>query len=162
MTDCTFDSSGCLVCPYVPPTAGSAPSSSIGPNLGWNAGANWHESLDGDVHVVFTMPAVVGVVCGLRSDRDGVTEPGRITYGLQFQQVSGVPFFGVVELGSVVRSFDSYTSGDTFEIRRVGGIVMYFHTPAGATPVLAYTSRRRSAGPLLVTGCLYSAGDQIG
>jgi len=158
MSHCVIDSDGCIVCAGVPATTGSPASTSLFPNLGWNAGADSVDSLDDNLHVIFTMALVAGAVVGFKPDSSGSPDPSQIKYGLQFQTIAGIGFVNIVESGVPQggRSFE-YAAGDTFEIRRYNGVVSYLHGDS----VLG-TSSVRSGTPLIVSASLYAAGDTVG
>lgn len=151
-----LDANGCVVWPYCPAVAYQPARIEQQAVLGWNAGANSITELAGDLHTVFTMPAVAGVVIGLRSGRGKQTTPDLIEHGLYFNALAGAHLVHVVERGlgetsSVVRDL-----GDTFEIRRVAGRVTYWRNG-----VLLYASTARSTGAKVVNACMYASGDTV-
>lgn len=160
MSDCQapyIDSAGCMVTPacpgqpYIPATVTQQPV------LGWNAGANSVAVLDGDLHAVFAMPAgTVGAVVGLKAGRARPTVPDLVTHGLFFQSLAGVDMVQVVESGAPQGAAAMRNATDTFELRRVAGVVTYWQNGT-----LLRTSMRPSAGVVLVNACLYASGDEV-
>lgn len=150
------DADGCTVWPECPAQAyvpGQIVEQAV---LGWNAGANSITELDGNLHTVFTMPAVAGIVIGLRSGRARQTMPELIEHGLYFNSAAGVHLVHVVErglgaTGTIARALD-----DEFEIRRVDGTVTYWRNGK-----LLYRSMVRSTGVKVVNACLYASGDTV-
>lgn len=162
LVNCYIDSHGCTVCPDIPPTPGTPGGLVYTVVLGWNAGANSVQELDGDVLLTFTMPlAVLGVVCGFRHGRLGVGIPEMNTHGFVFQRgVDSLSLYGIVENGTTVLSSVARSPDldETFYIQRRNGVVTYYVDDV----VPAYTSSVPSSGPLIVGGCLYASGDDIG
>lgn len=157
-TDPYYDASGCLVTPEVTAVAAVPARIETRPIIGWNAGANSKTELDGDMHTVFTMPAGgAGVVIGFRSGRARNTAPDLVEHGLYFQSVAGYDMVQVCELGVAKTLLVPRTASDTFEIRRVAGMVTYW-----INATLLYTSHRPSYGVKLVNACLYASGDAVG
>lgn len=150
------DASGCTVWPACPPVAYVPARIEQQLVLGWNAGANSIDELDGDLHTVFMMPAVAGVVIGLRSGRAKQTIPDLIEHGLYFATFAGVRMVHVVERGLGATSNLPCDESDTFEIRRVAGRVTYWRNGA-----LLYASNARSTGAKVVNACLYASGDSV-
>jgi hypothetical protein len=149
--------SGCITNPGQPSSVYSPPKIIVSNNLGWNAGADSTDVLDGDLHTVFTMGAVTSAVNGLKSTRVGPTIPALIDYAFEFFTFQGQPLFCVAEKGKVVTATFDYAAGDQFEIRRAGEFVEYLYNDKRI-----YTSTKHSVGPLSVDGCMYVAGDTIG
>lgn len=147
----------CTVCPYIPGVP-AVPAHYVAADvLGWNAGANTIDELDGDVHVVTPMPApTLGCLLGFKASRNGQTIPALIAHGLYFTTVSGVGFVTVMEYGAPKAPAAEYADGDVFEIRRVASRVTYWH---GDT--LLYASTQLSSGTVLVNACLYAAEDRV-
>ena len=154
---CVTTETGCVVCdalaaiPYTPPSATTLPG------IGWNAGADSADTIDGDLHLVFTMGQVVGAICGFKSARTIVGSPVAINYGFGFFAAESLLIFYIVENGYTVFDGAPYSPGDTFEIRRQGQFVTYWQNDTRI-----YTSTRPSYGPLFVSACEYVAGDTIG
>jgi hypothetical protein len=157
MSNCVIDNAGCIVCAGIPATPGSPATTSLLPNLGWNAGGDSVDSFDGNLHAVFTMVLVAGAVVGFKPDATGTPDPSRIQFGLQFQTVSGFGFVNIVESGIPIGPAFEYAAGDTFEIRRYNGYVSYLHGDS-----VIRTSLVRSGGPLIVSASLFAAGDTVG
>ncbi|CAM5593312.1 hypothetical protein [Rhodanobacter lindaniclasticus] len=150
------DANGCIVWPACPAVAYEPARIEQQAVLGWNAGANSITELGGDLHTVFTMPAVSGVVIGLRSGRTRQTTPDLIEHGLYFNALGGMNLVHVVERGLGATSIVVRNPADTFEIRRVGGRVTYWRNGA-----LLHASTARSTGAKVVNACLYASGDAV-
>jgi hypothetical protein len=150
------DANGCIVWPACPAVAYVPAHIEQQLVLGWNAGANSITELAGDLHTVFTMPAVAGVVIGLRSGRAKQTTPDLIEHGLYFATFAGVHMVHVVERGLGATSNLARAESDTFEIRRLAGRVTYWRNGA-----LLYASNARSTGAKVVNACLYASGDSV-
>lgn len=155
--DCYYDPNGCLVCPerpaqpYVPTTVEQENL------LGWNAGANSIDTVDGSLHAVFGMPLrVVGVVIGLKGARTRQTVPSLIEHGFYFQQAGTLDVFQVIEMGTTRTVPMDRADGDIFEIRRMSGSVRYLYN----NDVL-YVSTLASFGSKIVNACLYSSYDTV-
>lgn len=150
------DADGCTVWPECPGQSYVPAQIVEQPVLGWNAGANSITELDGNLHTVFTMPAVAGAVIGLRSGRARQTMPELIEHGLYFNSAAGVHLVHVVERGLGATGTITRALGDSFEIRRVDGQVTYWRNGK-----LLYRSTSRSTGVKVVTACLYASGDNV-
>lgn len=150
-----IDANGCIISPEVPAVAPVPAYVRTTPVLGWNAGANSIDQLDGDVFTKFTVPAgVTGLYMGLKGARAKPTLPSLITHALYFER--GVQDqFRVVEGGVTKTALVARGADDWFEIRRVAGAVTYWRNRA-----LVYTSATPSSGPVLVNACLYASGDE--
>lgn len=156
MSDCYYDDAGCLVCPeqaaqpFVPSRIERRAV------LGWNAGANSIDVVDGDLHVVTDMPlGVVGTIIGLKDGRAKPTIPLLIEHGWYFQAAGGADLAQPIERGVPVGILLTGRTAETlFEVRRVGDKITYWRDGA-----LVYTSERPSAGVKLVNCCLYASGD---
>jgi hypothetical protein len=160
-TNCTSSTNGCISCPAISAHDAVAPSVKFENALGWNASADSAIALDGDLHVVFAMPKVVGAVCGFRSATSiGEAQPAALDFAFSFSTLSGVLFAQVCERG-VTQSEFQYADGDQFEVRRQRGIVTYWYKAATAQPLNIYTSRSRSDAPLIVSACLFATGDSV-
>lgn len=156
-TDCYVDASGCVVCPEMAASPGRPASTTSSPGYGWNSGANSQGMLDGDVFVMDTIDtAPVDLFVGLKPTRANTGAPATLAYALRFFSVGSSVMFEVWEAGHKVRGAAGYTLGTTWEIRRVNGVVTYY--VAGAA---VYESRTPSRVPVLVSACLYAAGDAI-
>lgn len=139
--------------PFVPAVPSQPAKVETRVHTGWNAGANSVEAQAGDCACIFDMAKVVGAVCGFTSELEEVTSIDRFTHALYFHGGK----VQVLERG-VARTLDAaYQTGDTFEIRRVGGKVTYLHK---RKPM--YASRLVSTGPVHVGGALYASSDTIG
>lgn len=151
------DADGCTVYPTCPAIASVPASIGRVPILGWNAGANSIDELNGNVHTVFTLPiADAGVVIGLRSDRARQTLPDLIEHGLYFASLGGVSLVHVVERAVARTAPVPRGAEDTFEIRRVGTRVTYWHNKR-----LMHMSAARSTGAKIINTCLYASGDTV-
>lgn len=154
---CYYDTSGCLVCPELPAVVGHPSYYEQQAIIGWNAGANSVDQVDGDLHTVFTMPAgTVGAVVGLKSVRTKQTLPGAVEHGWYFQSVGGVDMAQVIELGAVKTPIMERLDTDVFEIRRTNDIVQFF-----MNNVEQWRSKTPSYGPKIVNACLYASGDAV-
>lgn len=155
--NCTTDPiTQCVDCPELDPTPGTPSYVERTPIPGWNAGANSIRVLDGDLHVVFSVPEAAGIVIGFKPDRVRQIVPELISFGLYFQAAGGQRYVRVVEYGVPRTPARPYAPEDVFEIRRRRGAVTYHH---GSTRL--YTSGFTSGGMLLVNACLYLSGDTI-
>lgn len=156
MSDCYYDDAGCLVCPEQPAQPFVPSRVEQRAVLGWNAGANSIDVVDGGLHMVTNMPlGVIGVIVGLKDGREKQTVPSLIEHGWYFQRVGGADLVQPIEHGIPVGSLLTGRTAETlFEIRRVGETITYWR--AG---VLVYTSARPSAGAKLVNCCLYASND---
>ncbi len=156
-TDCYVDGYGCIVCPEVLASPGAPAKTVTSNNPGWNAGANSITVLDGDLHVVDALAAApVDMYFGLKYSRAGVGAPFMLAYAFRIYSLAHTTVYEIWEGPQMRAAAASYTLGATLEIRRVGGIVSYW--AAGAQ---VYQSAVPSSGPLLVSACLYSAGDSL-
>jgi hypothetical protein len=155
MSDCYYDAAGCLVCPEQPAQSFVPSRIERRAVLGWNAGANSIDVLDGDLHVVFDMPlGVVGTIMGLKGNRKQPTIPSLIEHGWYFQKVGGVDLVRPIERGVAIGSqITGRTSATLFEIRRVNGKVTYLMNGA-----VVRTSAAPSHGAKVVNCCLYASG----
>lgn len=166
--DCTLDPvTGCIICPDIPPTPPVPGGINYITILGWNAGANSVDELDGDIEMVTYMSmSDTGAVVGFKQGRGGIGIPELITHGFVFQRgIDGLDLFGIVENGTTIMSSLTRESdlGDVFWITRLGGVVSYYvnsSVPGFDSPL--YVSTLRSVGPCVVGGCLYASGDDIG
>lgn len=155
---CYFDADNCQVCPeqlavdYVPATLKTEPV------VGWNAGANSITMLDGDLHMVLTMPkGIIGALVGLKGSRSRQTLPSLIEHGWYFQSAGGADVVQVVEGGVPQTSLVTRLDTDSFEIRRRGADVEYLKNGS-----IVHKSMVPSLGPKIVNSCLYASGDHIG
>jgi hypothetical protein len=156
-TGCRLDVSGCLVCPEIPATPGSPARTTVDENLGWNAGANSVAELAGDVSVSDALDAVPnGLVVGLRSVRAAIYDPSLVDHAFMFTGVGSHCFATIVERGSQVGQPQAYALGTKFEIRRVGSKVYYLL----GGQLLAMRNALTLA-PVIVTACIYAAGDEL-
>lgn len=156
-TDCYVDAGGCIVCPQVIGSPGRPATTTSSPAYGWNAGANSQAVLDGDVSVTDTIDsAPVDLFVGLKASRKHVGAPATLTHALRFTSVGAGVVYEVWEQGRKMRAAATYTLGNTWEIRRVNGVVTTF-----VNGLAVYESASPSHGPVLVSACLYSAGDAI-
>lgn len=124
--------------------------------LGWDAGANSTDIIEGDCEVTWTMGVVAGVYVGLTEEREAVPDPGRIAHGLMFHLLGSRPHFRVVEYGEARSSDRPYSHGDEFRIRRVRDKVAWLHNGDEIHSSLAHFM-----GPASVGCSLYASGDMI-
>jgi hypothetical protein len=166
LIDCYVDSSGCVVCPDIAPTPPVPGGIVYLPILGWNAGANSVGELDGDVELITNMTAsVFGAVVGFRHGRAGIGIPDLVTHGFVFEHgIDGLNFFGIVENGVTIMSGMARQAdlNDLFWIVRANGVVSYYANSSVPFSTPLYTSLLPSVGPLIIGGCLYASGDDIG
>lgn len=139
--------------PFVP---GEPTREEVRASYGWTVGGNSGVSLDGNLHLEFDMRPVVGVVVGLTTDLDNQADPARIEHGLLFNLPLTGPRFCVIESGSVKTGYTNYVAGDVFAMRRISGIVTYWHNDD-----LFYTSLRPSSGAVNAGSALYGSGDAV-
>lgn len=163
--DCTTNSAtGCTDCPAIPAIPGVAAYTVHTPVQGWTAGANSLSRLDGDVHTVFNVSATGAIVIGFKpaapsdepTDPLSVTPPELIPHGLLLRSQAGRLYVSVVESGIAKTPVFPRMADDTFEVRRVRGVVTYWQNTA-----LIYTSVQRTVEPLMVSACLYLSGDAV-
>lgn len=158
MSDCYYDSAGCLICPEQMAVAGIPARVERQAIAGWNAGANSIMTLDNDLHTVFPMPVGLGgVIMGLKGERSRQTTPTLIEHGMYFLSSAAVNFVQAIESGVVRGARVQRLSSDTFEIRRINGVVTYWKSG-----VLLYTSTVPSSGAKVVNACLYVSADAVG
>lgn len=164
MDNCYIDSSGCIVCPAIPPAQFSPPLVAYSNVLGWNASADSTVAIDGNLHVVYSIEMLpVGALCGFRSAYStGPADPTQLTHAIMMHTAVGFPMYDVYESGVRIQLDYQGAIGDVLEIRRSNEFVRYLVTPSGAPQQLLYESKKRSTGPLIVSACLYANGDQIG
>ncbi|HET6631523.1 MAG TPA: hypothetical protein VFG73_02290 [Rhodanobacteraceae bacterium] len=166
MTDprCKKVAGGCVDCahqPFKPPTPGHLDHNVV---LGWTSGANSITELDGNLHATWTLPAVVGVVIGLRPVAGGRAQPinpALVTHGWYHYSQAGVCRAQPMERGQRVGSALTYApddagGGDVLEVRRVGTRVSYLFNGAEH-----HASTVPSTGAQFLNACLYSSGDSI-
>lgn len=126
------------------------------PIIGWDAGANSVTSRGGNCEAKWTMGTVVGCYIGFTDQLDDVTLIDRYSHAIYFHQNNGRPVFRLVEFGEAKSADIPYVADDEFRIRRVEGVVTYWH--AG---VVIYTSSEISSGSINVGSTLYASGDTI-
>lgn len=147
------------VCVYVEPVApvpSVPPRWEVSPIVGWDAGANSVQVIEGDCEAKWTMGMVVGAHIGLTDDREDVTSPERLSHAFYFHQRAGVPQFRVVESGSARSNDRPYTSGDEFAIRRARGVVSYWYNGEKLQD-----SFETSEGEVSVGCAIYMSGDVL-
>ncbi len=128
-------------------------------DLAWDAGADSVQTLDGNCHLVFTMPnPVVAAVVGIKGTPNGVGIPELVDFGFYFQIGPGANFYNVIENGVAMTAPVTRDSmlDETFEVRRELGKVTYL-----VNDVVIYTSKQRSTGWVIAPGCLFATGDSI-
>lgn len=156
-SDCYIDSTGCTVCPPIVAIPYTPARTDTSANFGWNSGANSQAVLDGDLHVVDSVNvAPMDMYIGLKNQRAYVGMPATLNYALRFYSAGASVLYEVWEGPVMRKSAAPYVLAQPFEIRRASNIVSYF-----INSVLVYTSAARSAGQLIVSLCLYSAGDAL-
>lgn len=155
--NCYVDAQGCIVCPALPAEPGSPAKTTVSPHLGWNAGANSIATLDGDVTVKFDIEqAPVDTFVGYLYSRLQVGMPPALAYAFRIFSAGSSVYYQVFERGVAKTAAVLYALATPLEIRRVGGRVTYL---VNNKPVL--TSTTPSMGALVVSSCLFSAGDTI-
>ncbi len=126
-------------------------STKVIPNDGWNAGARTIASLMADGLVEFEVGQAVGIVCGL-NDVDNDADYLEIDHGFLIESGKATVIEGGIKKGGYV----SYTTGATFSISRINGVVLYYIDGS-----LLYTSLTPSIGTVFVDCSLYAANDSI-
>lgn len=156
MSDCYYDGAGCLVCPEQAAQAYVPAHVERRAVLGWNAGANSIDVVDGGLRMTTDMPlGVIGAIVGLKGERTKQTIPSLIEHGWYFQKVGSADLVQAIERGVLVgSSITGRTSTTLFEIRRVNGRITYWKDD-----VQVYVSAVPSTGAKLVNCCLYASGD---
>lgn len=150
----------CVECPAIAPRD---PSVEEHPLLGWNAGADSINVLDGNVHTQFDIPVhAMGVVVGFKRDHRGVHRPELIDHALWFTSVAGSSIVYVAERGVRVSAPRSYGVDHRFAIERRGGVVRYLAlAPGAASWQLLHATESAITGPIGVSMCAYATGDAI-
>lgn len=154
--DCYTDTNQCLICPEIDAVTAIAPQQITSPNIGWNSGARSIDTLDGNLHVAFTMNGTEnGVILGFQRAPEirPPVSPAFITHGWYFFNLRG-SYAALYESGAQFGDPVAYDEADLFEVRRVNGVVTY-----AINGVVKATSARRLYGPLRAMTCLYAAGD---
>lgn len=152
MTTTCIEIPGTPAVPYTPARV------DVDANLGWNAGARSIAQYSGPCRLQFTMPQVVGAVCGLATRHRG-TDPAGIDFAFQFETSALGAVFRAIEAGRAVSEWATYTPGTTvFRIDRHRDGQMI--AQAGAVTVAVAAAR--VLDPLITVGCLFAASDQIG
>ena len=124
----------------------------------WDSGAHSVTQLDGDVRLAFSINESWGAACGLTpASTPPSIDVARITHGFLVARASGRLAVRVIESGVQVAGPFLVSFGDTVEVLRQAGAVVYRH--AGAT---LYRSTVPSAGPVKVAASLYGKEDSIG
>lgn len=147
------------VCVYVEPVApvpSVPPRWEVSPIVGWDAGANSVQVIEGDCELAWTMEMVVGAYVGLTEDREAVPAPERIAHGFMFHQRAGVPYFRVVEYGEARSNDMPYSPGDEFVVRRARDVVSYLHDGD-----VIHSSIAHFDGPASAACSLYASGDVV-
>lgn len=160
--NCTTDPiNGCIDCPSIPATPGTPGHIQQAPDASWSAGANSIKELDGDVVVAWeTVGMVGGIVLGFKSNRANQTLPELVDHGIFLRSQAGAAYVNVVERNVLKTPAIRRELDDRFEIRRIGGVVTYWHKTGGSNRCI-YTSARHSAGVVLVNACMYYSGDTV-
>lgn len=128
--------------------------------IGWNAGADSEDELDGDVHVVFEPAIVAAGAVGFTQERGDVGDPATLSHAFYFDNdpTTGRKRFCAIESGRRVSGYADYDAGISFEIKRLGvyGEVTYHYNSA-----LIATSAAPLYGAVRVGTSLYRAGDGV-
>lgn len=137
---------------------GTPPVERVDRHVGWNAGANSASILDGDVRTAFQVEVASAGAVGLVARRPDVTQFDSIDFAFYFDvdPTSGDRRYAVMESGLVVWPATPYSVDDEFEVKRIGGAVLYL---VNATEV--YRSNQLSYGPIRVGAALFSAEDRV-
>ena len=128
--------------------------------IGWNAGADSLDELDGDVRVVFEPNISAAGAVGLARARQDLESLESIGHGFYFDSdpATGLPRFSIIESGMRRSEFFPYEPGVSFEIRREGvfGQVTYLYDggTVGISGVPLYNAVRTAT-------VLYRAGDGV-
>lgn len=154
--DCYVDAQGCVVCPELSAVERVPAQVEQRSVVGWNAGGNSIATVDGNLHAVFSMPSVTGVVIGLKGSRARQTVPDGVEHGIYFQRAGGIDVFRLIERGAPVTSTTTRSVDDTFEIRRIKGVITYLRNGT-----VIHTSELVSKGAKVLNACLYASGDEL-
>lgn len=127
---------------------------------GWNAGATSIDSLDGDVHTVFSVDIHAAGIVGFCANRADVTDFRKISHGFYFDRdpMTGSRRCAVMEAGGVIGAWFACAVDDVFEIRREtdqGTVTYKVHDTA------IYVSPKPLFGAVQVGTSLYMAGDEV-
>jgi RHS repeat-associated protein len=120
----------------------------------WNAGGSSSKAIpwgDGSVEAVASIGTDSRTAFGLSSG-DASTDPGEIDFAFYLR----APTIYIWEEGQNIGSFGSFTSGDTFKVAIVAGVVKYYHNNT-----LLYTSTVTPQYPLLVDASFMGEGDTL-
>ena len=138
--------------PGAPGAPGTRASTVTDYNIGWNAGAVSEVAYAGDCTLTLSVAAsAVGVVAGFNGSNQG-TGYKEIKHGLYFSRGKAQVYEG----GAAKSGAVAFASADSFEIRRVGTAVTYWHNAA-----LFWTSAVASTGMVFTDTSLYMGGDTI-
>lgn len=128
--------------------------------VGWNAGADSYDVLDGDVHVVFEPAILAAGAVGFTQERGDVGDPATLSHAFYFDNdpTTGRKRFCAIESGRRVSGYTEYDAGIAFEIKRLGvyGEVTYHYDSN-----LIATSAAPLYGAVRVGTSLYRAGDGV-
>lgn len=139
--------------PYIPPSPGTAPSTVVGKNEGWNAGARSIGVLAGDGAAKFSvLKSTIGAVVGLNTQSPPAYDYREVQHGLYF--VNGL--FSVIERGTERTARQPFADADVFALVRTASVVRYYRNN-----VLLYTSNAASLGTAFLDAALYSGGDTV-
>lgn len=156
LLDCVTDPiTGCVDCPALPAVTGAPARIDVTKLVGWNAGANSIDQIDGDLHAVFSFEkAPVGIAAGLKNSRTNQADPNAVQFGFYVYANGPTTLYKILERSATRYGPMPYTLGTDLEIRRVNGTVKYFVDGS-----LVYRSAALSSGPLVFNACLYATGD---
>ena len=129
-------------------------------NLGWNAGANSVERLDGDVRTTFTVGITAAGSVGFAPDAErDAGNYQNLTHAFYFDNspVTGKPRATIAESGRIVGAAYECAEGTEFTIERIEGVVHY-----RIDGELVGISNAISGGVLMVGTSLYRGGDTVG
>lgn len=147
--------------PGTPGTPGTPAVYDLDPRIGWNAGADSIERLDGDVFTEFGVSIVAAAVVGLTrssAPEASVGQRDRTTHAFYFDRdAQGVLRYRIHELGRTRAGPFLAPDEGRYRIERVDGRVRYL-----VDDQQVFQSPLRSSGELMVTASLYRADDVVG
>lgn len=158
--DCTVTAQGCVSCPTIPGSDPVPAQIVLDPQPGWNAGANSIAVRDGVLYArnITAASSTASAAIGFRTMRINQVRPETITHGVAFLAAAGQAGFAIIEYGQIKTTPMARSTCDRFELRRYpGGLVRYYRNDTQV-----YQSSLVSAGPVVLTCCLFFAGDMVG
>lgn len=167
--NCTVNSAGCVVCPSIPAVQAQPGRIEVTQVVGWNAGANSIDELDGDLLLRFCVGQSQALVVGLREARRGRLGQAAVAAIARGWYIRTPPggqglVAQVMEYGTARTGLEPVDACAVFEIRRQADTVTYRvdgvvkRTVRNTTNVANATDLR---GGAFVTACLYASGDAV-